>query len=52
MHLFDTEEELDITCIHYTIETNGISKNDDSNIPLYIIHLYFPNNHEYVSTGT
>ena len=40
MNLVNIEEEVDITCIHSTNETNNISKNDDVNFSTNIMHLF------------
>ena len=37
----NTEEEMDFTCIHYKDETNGISMNDDDNLPINIMHHFY-----------
>ena len=44
---------MDVTCIHSTNETNGISMNDDDNyFHKYYAQFLSSNIHEYVSTGT
>ena len=41
MDLYHTEEEVDVTYINYTNETNKISMNDDANVSINTMHLYY-----------
>ena len=53
MFLLNTEEEADVTPIHYMNATNDISMNDDDNfIHKYYAPFLLSNNHEYVSSGS
>ena len=38
MNLDNTEEEVDVTYIHYTHKTNSISMNDDVNVSINIMN--------------
>ena len=53
MHLYHTEEEVDVTYIHSKNETNNISINDHANVlHTYYAPLLLSNNQKDVSTGT
>ena len=41
INVVNTEEEVDFTCIHSNDENNGISMNDDDNLPINIMHHFY-----------
>ena len=53
MNLDNAEEEVDVTYINSTTETNNIYMNDDYNVShKYVAPLFSSNDKKYVSTGT